>query len=334
MLIIFYLFKGLCALREYKKLVQCVILLSIFIVLTFLIKYYFRPFFIIVFLIMVCNPIYKFLCKLKIFNEKINAVLCIVIVNAVIFMTVIYIGNFFINGIRVDNIINSKNFNFENLDNLPLLKYIDLNDFSEKLKNGFMNFFNSDFIKKGAIYTTDSIFAYFVGNIAAYFILVDKYDIVNLAKILLTENKVKMIFEKFDEIKKIVIVETLLVVMTSIETILGFYILGINNSLMLGLLCGILDILPYVGTILVFMPLILYKIYERSYIIAFGLSALYILLQINRQILETKFMSSKLKIHPLLILVSLYVGLQLFGIIGIFMGPLYIVCAKEIIFSS
>ena len=75
------------------------------------------------------------------------------------------------------------------------------------------------------------------------------------------------------------------------------------------------------------------KIVSKEYIIALGLLFLYLLLIIMRQIMEARFMSKKLEIHPLLIILSLYIGIKAFGIIGLFMGPLYIICTREILNS-
>ena len=121
--------------------------------------------------------------------------------------------------------------------------------------------------------------------------------------------------------------------LTTIQTIFGFVILEIDSAIFLGILCGALDILPYVGTILIFLPLIIYKIYLKQYIIALGLIFLYILLQFNRQIMETKFMSTKLQIHPLLLLLSIYIGGKVFGIVGLLMAPIYVLAVREIILS-
>lgn len=316
--------------KNYKKLIECALLLLVFIALTLIIKYYFKPFFVMFFLIILCTPIYNFLCKVNIFNNKINAVISIAFINTMIFMFFIYIGNFIIKEIGINAINDFGNMDF---NKAYFIKDIDIASILEKIKIQLTNFFSTDFIKKGALYTTDSLLAYFVGNIGVYFILVDKYDIVNLSKIVLPDSNIQLIYKKIGELKKMIAVEISLVIITTVETVVGLLILGVSNAAVFGLLCGILDILPYVGTILVFLPLVLYEIYIKNYIIAFGIFALYILLQINRQILETKFMSSRLKVHPLLILISLYIGMKLFGVIGIFMGPLYVISAKEIIFS-
>lgn len=61
--------------------------------------------------------------------------------------------------------------------------------------------------------------------------------------------------------------------------------------------------------------------------------SLYILSQLIREILELKFLSSKLEIHPLAIMLSIYIGAEIFGVIGILVGPIYCLVAKDILYG-
>lgn len=63
----------------------------------------------------------------------------------------------------------------------------------------------------------------------------------------------------------------------------------------------------------------------------FGLIFLFILLQITRQLLEIKFVGNNLKLHPVLTLFSIYVGVLIYGVWGIFLGPIIAILVKEII---
>lgn len=109
----------------------------------------------------------------------------------------------------------------------------------------------------------------------------------------------------------------LLILISTSVTFIGFYLLGINYSLVLSLLSGILDFLPVVGTILVYAPLIIIKILKGEYIVAFSLLALYILIMITRQLLEPKLISSTLGISPLGSLIAIFIGLQVYGFLGV-----------------
>ena len=69
------------------------------------------------------------------------------------------------------------------------------------------------------------------------------------------------------------------------------------------------------------------------YLIVIGMISLYILSQLIREILELKFLSSKLEIHPLAIMLSIYIGAEIFGVIGILVGPIYCLVAKDILYG-
>ncbi|AGK97443.1 putative permease [Clostridium pasteurianum BC1] len=320
--------------EKYKKLINCILLLIIFIIVTVLIKNYFKPFLSIIALLIFSTPIYNFMCKYKVFNKRLNAIVTIILINLLSFIFIIYSGNFIFEKIRYLFINVFNNFTLDDLDSrIEVSKYFKIEDVIEKAKLSLFYNFYSVVIQRGAIYTTDSILSYFVSNISVYFILVDKYAIVKSAEKLITTEKLMLISKKIQDIKKMISIEAILVLLTTIQTIFGFVILEIDSAIFLGILCGALDILPYVGTILIFLPLIIYKIYLKQYIIALGLVFLYILLQFNRQIMETKFMSTKLQIHPLLLLLSIYIGGKVFGIVGLLMAPIYVLAVREIILS-
>lgn len=324
-------------LKAYRKLFYIIGIFLIFVICTFFIKRYFKPFFVILLLLFLCTPIYRFLCRNKLFNNKFSALISLIFVNLMFFLTIILLSNYAIEKIIYFIKSDYKNFydNFNYFINALSVKFnIDLNGYINNLMNRYFDNNNSVTIRQGALYTTDGIFAYFIGNLAAYFILSDKKSILNLIEQLFPKDKVKLFRTKLIDIERMVFIELRLVLITTIETILGLWCLGVENCLILGIICGILDMLPYVGTILVFFPLMIYNVMEKKYIIALAIMLLYILIAINRQIMEAKFLSVNLNIPPLYIIISMYVGIKLFGLIGLFMGPLYVISVKEIIFNN
>ena len=150
----------------------------------------------------------------------------------------------------------------------------------------------------------------------------DYYDIVDTIRV------------KKNNLREVVKIELKLVIICMIIAIIGFRILRVPSAIFIGFVCGILDILPYVGTIIVFIPIIIYNIIMKEYLLVVGLIALYLLLQVVREILELKFLSSKLDIHPLVVMLSMYIGAEVFGIIGLLIGPIYCLIAKDIIYEG
>ena len=321
-------------LKKYEKLIYTVTLFIIFYILTIFVKNYFKPFFVILILFFFCYPLYNVLYFDALHNKRFSAILAILLVNIILFLVLIVLGN---------NIIS----NYELLMSTvyeDIKKYIIfiLNRFNQTfgidvLENAFkvgnLSFFTSELLKKGAIYTSEGMIAYFIANISIYFLLIDKNIIIDFIEKLIARENFNFIRQKYKNISSLIKIELLLVIITTIETIIGFLILRVENPVLLGTISGVLDLLPYVGTILIFFPLILYSICSKKYFVSVGLLLLYILILISRQIMETKFVSNKLKIHPLSILISLYIGMELFGVIGLFVGPIFVITVKEIIFQ-
>lgn len=159
-----------------------------------------------------------------------------------------------------------------------------------------------------------------ISFIATYFISKD-YSIFsnNFYSIFSTEGKVKMrsivessITMTLGYAKAYMIV----VFITFVQTFIGFSILNINYALILSIICAVLDLLPIVGTIIIYVPLIAYNFYIGNTLVAVGLIVLYIIVTVMRQIIEPKIVSTTLDLHPILILAAIFIGLKVSGIIG------------------
>ncbi|NFR37375.1 AI-2E family transporter, partial [Clostridium sporogenes] len=83
--------------HKYKDIIYAIIIFIIFFLLALLVKNYFKPFFIILVLLFLCNPIYNFLCSKKLFNNNVNSIISIILVNLILFLLIFLIGNFIYN---------------------------------------------------------------------------------------------------------------------------------------------------------------------------------------------------------------------------------------------
>ena len=192
---------------------------------------------------------------------------------------------------------------------------------------------SSSTVKNGVSLTGSSILSYVIANITAYFLLIDEKFFNSILLRLLPIKMLNKIEDKKSNLKEVVKVELKLVLICTLIITIGFKILKIPSSIFLGIICGLLDILPYVGTIIVFVPIIIYNIVIKNYIIVVGLIALYILSQVIRELLELKFFSSKLDLHPLVVMLSIYIGAEIYGVLGMITGPIFCIIAKDIIYD-
>lgn len=111
---------------------------------------------------------------------------------------------------------------------------------------------------------------------------------------------------------------------------LVLFLLKIPNGLLWGLLAGVLDVLPFVGTGIVLLPLILIQLAQGAYWKALACALLYGGCVLIREFLEPKIVGQKLGVFPVAVLTSIYAGIQLFGFAGVVKGPLGFVLIYQI----
>jgi sporulation integral membrane protein YtvI len=120
--------------------------------------------------------------------------------------------------------------------------------------------------------------------------------------------------------------QLILVTLTAVVVIVGLLVLRVDYAITIGLLTGVADLMPYLGTGAVMVPWILYVFFAQGDIyLGIGLSVLYGVIMVARQIMEPKVLASSVGLDPLATLIALFVGLQLFGIIGLIIGPVSLV---------
>jgi len=122
-----------------------------------------------------------------------------------------------------------------------------------------------------------------------------------------------------------------LLFITAAIVIIGLLIMLVEYAITIGLLTGLVDLLPYLGTGTVFIPWIVYLFFKGNYSMVIGLSILYAVVLIFRQIIEPKVVAESVGLDPLLTLVALFVGLQLFGFLGLIIGPVSLVLINALV---
>ncbi|WP_042222029.1 sporulation integral membrane protein YtvI [Oceanobacillus manasiensis] len=119
--------------------------------------------------------------------------------------------------------------------------------------------------------------------------------------------------------------QLLLMFVASIIVFIGLLILGAEHTLAISIVVGIAEILPYLGSGTILGPWALYMIFTGDIGMGVGLAILYGVTAAVRQAIEPKIISSSMNLDALAVLISLFVGLQLFGMVGVFIGPILLV---------
>ncbi len=139
--------------------------------------------------------------------------------------------------------------------------------------------------------------------------------------------RVKTIFKK--SVLKMFYGYIILMFLTFLQLWLGFWVLGIKQALILAIIIAVIDILPVLGTGTVLIPWAIYLAFTNNVKLSLGIAFLYIIIVLIRNFAEPKIVSQQMGINPLFTLFSMYLGLKLFGGVGVILLPIiFIVTVK------
>lgn len=116
-----------------------------------------------------------------------------------------------------------------------------------------------------------------------------------------------------------------LVSFTTVIILIGLLVLRVDYAITIALITGLVDIIPYLGTGLIFVPWIIFEAIAGEMSRAIGLGVLYVIVLVQRQIMEPKVLSSNIGLDPLATLIALFVGFKLIGFLGLIVGPVTLV---------
>lgn len=110
----------------------------------------------------------------------------------------------------------------------------------------------------------------------------------------------------------------------------GLWALGNPYFLLLGIVIGIVDVLPFIGTGTVLIPMAVFLVFRGNFRLAAGYAGLFLLTYIVREFMEPRLLGAKLGIYPFVMVVVVYAGLYLYGTAGVLLGPVTLLAVKEI----
>lgn len=119
--------------------------------------------------------------------------------------------------------------------------------------------------------------------------------------------------------------QIILIIITASSIYIGLLILDVKYALTIAILAALLDLLPYIGTGVIFIPWILYLFITANYSMTIQLTILYMVIIVVRQIVEPKLLSASIGLNPLATLLTMFIGLNLWGIMGLFISPFLLI---------
>ncbi len=174
--------------------------------------------------------------------------------------------------------------------------------------------------------------------ISSYFFSKDKYEIKKFFKkhIPLSENNHWIIVKQnlLNSLGGYFKTQLILMCYTFVICTIGFLIIKSPYGLLLSVVTSIIDALPFFGSGFILWPAIAISVLSGEYYLAVGYTIIYLIINLMRQIMQPKILGTQIGIHPLIALISMYIGLKIVGVLGMIIGPIIAVVIKAFFEAS
>ncbi|MDP2883677.1 MAG: AI-2E family transporter [Ignavibacteria bacterium] len=115
-------------------------------------------------------------------------------------------------------------------------------------------------------------------------------------------------------------------VIVGILNVVGFYLIGVKSPILMGVIAGVSNLIPYVGPFVGVIPVFLISVTQTGDLsMVLPIAVLTLVIQaIDNIIVQPLCFAKTVDMHPLTVIVVLIVGGQLMGVLGMLLAiPLY-----------
>lgn len=148
-------------------------------------------------------------------------------------------------------------------------------------------------------------------------------------------------YPSFRQIKRIIVsmqslggawlkAQVIIILIVTAVCVAGLWLLRYPYALLMGIVIGLLDALPFIGTGTVLVPWAVYLIFTRQISYGVCLIVLFIGTNMLREYLEPKLIGDKIGVYPIVMVAAVYIGLYIYGISGVILGPVSYLLIAEI----
>ncbi|MBO5869972.1 MAG: sporulation integral membrane protein YtvI [Clostridia bacterium] len=190
------------------------------------------------------------------------------------------------------------------------------------------------FVGTAAAFIPKALFATIVVIFATYYFALDRVRINNFFLSLFPKKTRPLLKSARDTLAeavgKYLRAYGLLFLITFGELLLAFMFLDVEYSFVLALVISLVDVLPVLGTGTVLIPWGIIALIIGNYGLGIGLLITYAITIVIRQVIEPKIIGKFIGLSPIAALASMYIGLKLMGLLGLFAFPLGAILIKRI----
>lgn len=182
---------------------------------------------------------------------------------------------------------------------------------------------------QGAISIASGIFNFFVSIIVSAYILLERGEILGflrkISNAIFEKNTCRNISKYFDRTNEIFLKflasQLLDAIVVGILTSIAMSILGVKYAVLLGIMIGLFNMIPYFGAIIAVIIAAIITFITGGFSQAIWMVVITtILQQIDANIINPKIVGDSLKISPLLVIFAVTIGGAYFNVLGMFLA--------------
>jgi len=167
----------------------------------------------------------------------------------------------------------------------------------------------------------------------SYFLFQDGEKIIQkiVGWLPIRKKTVQKLMDQFEKITYTVVFGQLFVALAQgFVAVIGFYIFGVPLPIFLGVITAFFALIPAVGTAIIWVPASLYMVLigyltNDPVILSKGIGLFVygaLIISTMDNILRVKIIQAKADVHPIIVIAGVIGGVKLFGVMGLFLGPI------------
>jgi len=323
-----------------KKLTMTIVGIIIFIVIILIavripiIKQIINLVFISFIVAYILKPLYMLLIKKGVNKKAASALIIVGLVGLIVLTFIVVIPSLFRESLYINKAINELQNYLINAN--MKIKVLSTNKVMSSIINTIYNKSNAqillifDKIFNSIMGMGENIITYMLSPLIIYYFLCDSENMINKALIIFppeSRNVIKKIIEDIDKVLgRYIISQLILCGIISIATFFILIFMKVDFPLILSLINGIFNIIPYFGPLFGVIPIILIALLSSPKIALYTTLWLFALQQIEGSVLSPKIIGESISMHPLTVILLLLIGGNVGGILGMILAvPLGVV---------
>lgn len=124
--------------------------------------------------------------------------------------------------------------------------------------------------------------------------------------------------------------QSIILICISLVATTGLYIGSVKDAYSYGILAGVMDFLPFIGTGIILIPIGVVHFIQGEIFSGVAVMITYIICVMIRELLEPRLLGNGLRFSPVAVLIAVYAGVLFYGIGGVVLGPVTLLILVEL----